>query len=1376
MADFFDTVPEAVSISEAVDVLQGFQVNADESLSITESLIGPPDLLGNPTDPVYQAAIYQTDVSLLQRSIFTDKGPIARPPLTLQTGTSATLDGFDTVTLTGATLTVSDIGKRVTLTNSASNDGTFVILSIVDTDTAKVKASFTLPDANDGAIDWEVYDPRNGQIADLPSEVTVRVNGSPVTPQAVIGLRGQIVLETPPDPADTVEVDYCWICNPTVEIRRLNSKEFHLNGWNRDHGGVNDSKHHYRYNNVLVTPSAYEPSDLKAGLAAPQLRQLKYRAYERAYSALLNDPNRLLLNTPTHRIAYPPASRTLSESSVFYEGLTLPENDIATPWTREGTGTASVIAGVLTVQDTSTGDFPTGEPLFWTQNIDLTFPHVFSAAWRFSLDTVTTLEGVWTGIAAGYSTDQQAFVVGYIDDGGTKKIGFLKRGAEDQLGEVTSWVGGLDGLGDPTNAPVDFDWSILHSYRIFTDQNGRVSLYVDGDIVPTLRITPSEAPFLEELNAPFDAIQGVFFGSLSRPAQSTSNWDFYRYLIQPINSQQTSPSSFVSYEANVLPELDPSPWTPVGFHGTSTVLSADTLEVSSTSATDPALGDLSGLVGGDFRGYVKIEPLLSLASEFALDFDVQLLSHTHDYDPNGLMVGIDDGTRLMQLSFLSDTAAPKVSYGGRSLPTDFSPYVWSELGSETVELVGRRLKITDTSAVDGKVYFIEDTAPAASADRVAASGIDYAMEAQLRVETYTPDGGGFCGAFFQAFDGSRNVGFYLREVAGIRYVAFHSDGVDLGAQFAFEWADGEYHTYRFRKSTTGNLVSLFVDGVFVGSLAYSSFSAPPPDAVGIFSFGSSTAASSQAASVVEWSYCNAWRILATERRYIGLWKGTSNGDLRDYHVPEKVSGVGATANGNNLVDASADFITANVLSGDLIVVDTGANAGVYQVNVVGGANNLTLTSIWPAQPTLVDYRIVKQTDWSVSHKYRLLKDPGGSLSVFLDTETLPEVSISYNSVNLPGSVLGLQGIVSNRLPSIAFGSFSTEDLSRSQWDFVRYGITRSPTELRIVPPHHVLNQWNVMESPERLFTTVSHVLTDFKSSSTGITPQTEVDFLDNTSIPAFTQLNEGTPLVPQTQNFETRGPFATSVYVSTLNNPEDVLNNDGDFLLNDASQRFEVVVPEDVLYTSLKITETSTGDLDLIRPFGDECGPRFGSLQYQNEVCLTYTADTLPENDTTAASPWTLNSDDPGEVSASVLGGILTYGTSGTGTKTVYLNNTPLPDAPSLQTEASFRLRLASDATGGTGDSQVRFGISAPGLTLALGFVTTILGERLVIAYDLNSGSIVSSIFFDYLDGLYHTYRIVLTPQRNIVEILIEGQDSIAFDETFDNTFDETFG
>lgn len=1331
------------------------------SYTLTVSTSTPKDVAGNPIDPSFNTAIFTAAVPETIRSVFTDRGPIAKPALTLQTGVNATLQTHNEVSLPGATLNVNAIGKYLTLSGGSLNGGTFRIASVITATRARLaNASFTLPDPDSGTLTWRLFDPRNGQIADDPSDVVVRVNGTPVVADAVIGLLGQVILPTAPDADDDVQIDYSWCSNPTVEIRRLNSKEFKLNAWNRNVGdAIDKSQHKYRYNNVLVMPESYDPDNSSAVLEQPLLRELHYRAYERAYTPVLNDPSLLLLNSPIHRIAYPSASRLLFESFVSYEGVGLPESLVVNPWVRKGAGTAVASLGTLTLTDDSTGGFPTGHPIFWTRPIDLTFNHVFAMSWRCSLDVLTTSEGVWTGIAAGYSDDLVALVVGFLEVGGIKKIGVLKRGAGDDPTNATAWTGGIDSLDMATGVAANLDWNVLHSFRIFRDLTGGISVFIDGDVEPILRVAPDELPYLEELSGPFDSIQGAFFGSLSRPARSTSAWDFVRYLIQPTNPIQTSVSNFVSYEANNVPEQDAKPWTPVGFHGTETITGGDFLLLDSTSATDVATAGEVGLVGGDYRGFVRFEPLLTVASEVVLDAQLQLLTHTHGVSPYGLTLAVDDGQRLMQLAFFPDRATPKFSYGGRSLPEDFAPYSWQTAGTAPAVMQGRILRISDASTSDGRVYFLDDTTPLASDDRVLASASDYILEFRCRVISFTADGSGFAGAFAQVYDSARLVGALFEVITGVRYVTFHSDGTTLGvsARFAFDWGDGSFHTYRLVKSTGGNLVSLFIDGAFMGSFAYSSFSAPAPDPIGQVSFGSSTPVSSLAQSVVDWAYANTWRVRADQKRYMGLWKGTDSDSLLGYHLPLKVSGQNAQVAGNALGDANAGFIAAGVVAGDKLIVDTGLNRGVYTIASVGSPTTLTLTTPWPSQPTSVSYRIAKETDWSSSRKVRLTRDGTGEVAILLDTDVTPVIRVGYNSIDLPESGVGIIKVLANGLPTFAFGSFDAENLEQSRWDFVRYGLTRNVTEQGIAPHHQFINQWNVMSSPERLFTMLPHELTSFKSSSTGIVPKKAPDFLADPGLPAWTQLNQSTPLMPLTQSFEARGPYPVQTFVSALNRPEDVLNNDGDFTLNDGERRFGLVIPDDVLYASLDVIEQAAGDLELLAPFDDECGVNVSNFTYQKEVCLNYDGAVLPENDTTAPTSWELVSDTPAQVSASAFGGVLTYGTGSTGTKTVYRNNSPLPDHPSLETEASFRLRVLSDTSAGTGASQIKFGLSAPGMTLALTFVTTAIGERFVLVLDQNNGNVLGSASFDFLDGAYHTYRIVRNPGHGVVQVFVDS-------------------
>ncbi len=1307
--------------------------------------------------PMSTSSAFFLTPSVVARSIFTDKGPITKPPTTLQAGTGVAFQGPDIVTLTGSSLTPSLVGRYLTLTGSANNnDGFFLIVGVLSPTKAKVLANFHVPEANLLTVGWVISDPRWGEIADSPSDVVVRVGGNPVVPDAVKGLTGQVVIPVAPGPLDSVEIDYYWIKKPTVEMRGLNNSAFTLNRGRPPRRALAGA-HTYNYRAWLVNPKTYQAAailnpgapSLLAKLPQPLRRQLGYRAFERAYTAALNDPNLLLLNSPKHKIAYPLLQRKLSETFVDYEANTLPEDDLASPWERRGEGVAALNLGSLVVTDNTTGPFPGGKPLFWVHPVDLTFPHVFALGWRLTLDAAPVTEGVWTGVALGWANGSRAIVLGYLLDGGVKKAGILLRG------------GGIDPTVPGSWLTLPVDWSVLHSYRLFRTSSGMIRFFVDGAVIPGLEISESSLPFLAELNDPFTSLEGVFFGALSRPAACTASWDFLKYLALPTNPLQTAPSVFVSYEANTVPEDAPNPpWTLVGYHGTGTITPNDRLLLDSTSAVTAALEPSVGLVGGDFRAYARIEPLFSASAEFVLDVGVQGLTSTHGFHRDAFFAALSDGEKLVQLSFLTDSPVHKISYPGRSFPEEATPDPWFGQGTATATMVGQTLVIDDTSSVDGKVYAIFDPQPPGAVTRVFDPNVDAYVEARLRVVSFTPEPvTGFAGATLDVFDGNplspgRTYGLALVQDPGDSqfYVAFHAQGV-LVSSFPFAWNDGKPHTYRVAKSFSGDLLTLFVDGTFLGSVAYSAFPALLGDAV--LSFGSATAASMQAQSKVDWIYVNAWRApLPGTRRYVGFVRGLDSDSLLGYHLPLKAGGVpGVTLEGNLLTDPSADFLAAGVAVGDPLLIDYGPLKGVYHVTAV--LSNITLTVDTVAALSQVPYRIPRETDWTVMRKYRVFRDPTGKLSLLFDSSQQPLVQVRY-----PEDFPMVQGTavdtVLNNLPGVVFGAMDPENLSQTLWDFVRYGVTRSPTELRIVPHHMNLNQRNVIASPEHLFTNLPHSHTQFSSASTGIPPVATPDFLASPTLQAFTQLFEGTPLVPSTQSKNVRGSEVVEEFVSGLNRPEDVLNSDKDFVLNDAARRVRVKVAEDVLYNDLKVIERTDGELDLLSPACDDL-TALSNITYTKEVCLVYDGTTLPENAPNQPTPWILESDNPSEVTTTAFSGVLTYSTLGVGTKTIYKNYTPLPDAPSLGTEIKFTLKVNNDTSSGTGDTQIRFGVSAPGLTAIFALLTTPLGERLVILKDLNTGNVLSSLPLDFLDGNFHTYRVVRDPGGSKVSLYVDS-------------------
>ena len=265
----------------------------------------------------------------------------------------------------------------------------------------------TLPSSVTGPFNWTLFDPRSGQIADDPTDVNVLVNGSQASVDAVFGLLGAVILTSKPTHSSTVTVDYSFLANPPTQFERLNSSEFNLNQiGNRNQTGL--PGHKYRARSSLPSPKNLSLPIIKSSIQ-PKLVGWKYKGYERAYSAVLNDPNTLLLNVPTNKIAYPVLQATVFEKVIRYDPTTLPQNSLDS-WIAEGDLTPTRVflsnAQELTLINSAT-------PPFFTHSIDLTFPSLVSAAFRAVVNQ-STPDGAFVGSCFGLSDGSKAALVGFL--------------------------------------------------------------------------------------------------------------------------------------------------------------------------------------------------------------------------------------------------------------------------------------------------------------------------------------------------------------------------------------------------------------------------------------------------------------------------------------------------------------------------------------------------------------------------------------------------------------------------------------------------------------------------------------------------------------------------------------------------------------------------------------------------------------------------------------------------------------------------------------------------------------------------------------------------------------------------------------------------
>lgn len=279
----------------------------------------------------------------------------------------------------------------------------------------------TFPGPLTGPFPWTLQDPRIGEFADDPSDVNVFVNAVAAGVDEVFGLLGAVVLTTKPGGTDTVQISYDWLNNPNVLFSGLNFPGFVLNqAGNHGLGGL--PGHKYRMKSFLIDPETYPNPHGIASPFSPRRVGWRYKGLERAYTASLNEPNLLKLNSPTNKILFPTSTNFYSEVSISYDPKTLPQNAID-PWVSEGSGSFTLTPNgdLLTIVDPDTGGGTQSEPPYFSHEISIQTPSIVSSAFRVSVVENNDLiyDGVFTGVGFGISDGEKIILTGFIKTNAT---------------------------------------------------------------------------------------------------------------------------------------------------------------------------------------------------------------------------------------------------------------------------------------------------------------------------------------------------------------------------------------------------------------------------------------------------------------------------------------------------------------------------------------------------------------------------------------------------------------------------------------------------------------------------------------------------------------------------------------------------------------------------------------------------------------------------------------------------------------------------------------------------------------------------------------------------------------------------------------------
>ena len=1142
------------------------------------------------------------------------------------------------------------------------------------------------PGSLTGPFTWTLKNPRLGEVADDPTDVSVRVNGLDVTVDAVFGLLGAVVLQTKPGSLDSVEVDYDYLNNPPSRFLRLNSPEFNLNQYgNLGHAGL--PSHRYRSRSYLIDPSN-SPDFVSA--VQPKSVGWKYKGLERAYTAVLNDPSTLLLNVPTNKIAYPVLFEQVQEKTINYDPTSLPNNS-TDPWVLSGDGTFSLVSGgnQLTIVDSNVQTGPDSNPPFFYHDLDLRSPSYISAAFRASVldDSSLETDGVWTGVSFGFSDGDRAVVVSFLVTEATNlssaivmandvkskydaHLSNLGSHSPDDTSEITNIVdasdltslvilvntlksrysshaakgsgpgsvhsnadvvnvvtspdatdlessitlvnelrtvfnlhrvqGSVHFVSDTINEVTEVkqigiltnrgslefssswesfasDWTELKTYRFFFDNESNIDLFISGDTTPSVSVGMLDLPSLSSIDAQFDPAQQTFFGALGRDSTSTSNWQFIRVNVTPVDGNLIENNKVVDYDGSVVPELDTAtPWITVGQGGIERVISPDVLLLDSTSSTPPQDITSSGLTSGNYKGFLRLEPILSRDTALSLEFKASIDYYTQSLDNKAAAVVMDDENFTVQFAFLQfdptpatvtgtatepltivlnddlrlsiqngsiitvvfqtgDTTAalaatrinsavgfsiadvsggkvrltsaelgatatfeildgsavsklgfspgpyfgkdsnpePKISWFGSDFPDRDDP-VWTRGGTQNTTMLGRTMRISDTSISDYSVFNLTESRVTNQAFNPV---VDWKLDFRLKVLSFVagdsvPAVGpysslSFAGSLVSVDEGigGKNIELHFAvNGSGDQFLNLLSynnttGALDVISQYAFSWNDGVTHSFNIYTSKITNTILVLADGQLL-----TPFVGPAPT-------------------------------------YTGLNPGVIGPSIAFGSGAEPVVGSDMRAS-KSVVDWES---VAVFRDGKISNPDAGSKRyiGIY----TGG--DVALLSSYS----------LYQVDWTVLHTYRIIRNPVTSVSVYIDGGATPVISVPYDNLSIPPASSSFLKGITNSHSSVAFGSFNPKEIVRTRWDFFRYSIGKITLTDRLVPPHQVLNQHNAVASPDHLKTQVPHTHDGFSVYSGGTPLDT---FMANEDVQSHTTLGEGTPPVPMTQNLESR--------------------------------------------------------------------------------------------------------------------------------------------------------------------------------------------------------------------------------------------------------------
>lgn len=406
--------------------------------------------------------------------------------------------------------------------------------------------------------------------------------------------------------------------------------------------------------------------------------------------------------------------------------------------------------------------------------------------------------------------------------------------------------------------------------------------------VPKLAIPPDSTLLL-----PTGEKGLVFWGSLSRKATNDSSWSFVIYSATPDQTMFHALGIVAAAEMNDLPDEDPNNiWFLTQRFGQNFIdTTADQLVLKSTAAADQ-----SGVENTDLTiGYARVEPFL--VREHNVDLDAVFRVESGVLGAGDVEINIFDTERRVRFATLlyeeiltnpPETRRQLVSMPSISLSGLLTPEAqgWDLVdpgpeGPPTADVQGQI--ITFTKITDQRIRFEENFDP------LNLPGDGRILEARIKFDSATTtDPGGNTNIFIGCDAGDvalpRSIGMRFRKPEGgnpARVAMFSPETGMVVSIHDFDWEDGLFHTYRILIDPATDAVTLVIDDSVIGTDMFTLYDASPTQTRAQIGF---VGADVNAVMQME-DFSVVITPPDTVKRTLGVWLGGEDTDINSWELP-----------------------------------------------------------------------------------------------------------------------------------------------------------------------------------------------------------------------------------------------------------------------------------------------------------------------------------------------------------------------------------------------------------------------------------------------------------------------------------------------------------